>query len=106
MGKLIEVKAGDKLIAKSGYYGAGNLVTVDRVTPTQIVIGSSRYSKASGRMMGDGNYNNFRVIAPTPKNLLEVELEELHRKLCNLTSSSLKDVPIERLRIAVQAIEV
>lgn len=48
---LENVKAGDDVIYRGGYSG-DSILRADRVTATQIVCGSRRFSKGTGRLIG------------------------------------------------------
>ena len=55
-----DLKAGDKVFVTRGSHI--RLVTVDRVTATQIVIGGERFRKSDGYRMGDSNTYWFTTL--------------------------------------------
>jgi hypothetical protein len=51
---LAGLKAGDRAAVSRGYgYSSYELVKVDRVTHTQVIVGGSRFRRDNGRRIGD-----------------------------------------------------
>jgi len=68
MKTLNDVKCGDILIASHGGWLQKSLVYVDRVTKTQITdTNGNRWSKRTGRRIGDAKYNAGRNYVSVPK---------------------------------------
>lgn len=63
---LENLKPGDEVIIETGYsctsLSAG---TVDRVTKTQVIVGSRRFGRACGWLVGRGNRTPVRLVQPT-----------------------------------------
>lgn len=63
---LSDLKAGD-LVVECGRYGfAYNIVRVDRVTPTQAVIGNKKFRLSGGYEVGSGNQYSRISISRAP----------------------------------------
>jgi hypothetical protein len=73
---LNNIKVGDELIRNISNYGSINkqIVTVDRVTPTQIIIGNTRYRKDNGRALG---YGDIRSTPPWLTIPIDEDLDEI-----------------------------
>lgn len=56
MNDLAGVKVGDQLFVKSGHYDKGNIVKVDRVTPSGRVITASGDFNPNGRRRGGNGW--------------------------------------------------
>jgi len=68
MKTLNDVKCGDILIASHGAWLQKSLVYVDCVTKTQITdTNGNRWSKRTGRRIGDAKYNAGRNYVSVPK---------------------------------------
>ena len=81
---LDEVKAGDWLLLSTGSYShrnAAKIVQVDRVTKTQIIIGTTRYSRNDGYEVGGSKWLTARVHVATERLVLEVKIEQAKREL-------------------------
>lgn len=58
MAGLSDVKVGDKIAYPNPYSGwsgpkvANRLLTVDRITPTQVICGANKFHKLTGKMIG------------------------------------------------------
>jgi len=74
MADLSDVKVGDKIAYPnpcSGWSGPkvrNRLLTVDRVTPTQVVCGASKFHKLTGKMIGGAA--SFDRVEPATQELL------------------------------------
>jgi len=73
--ELENVQAGDKLICVRWYGHRKEVVTVDRVTRTQIIIGSECYRKQDGLRIGCNTWSRVHVRLPW-----EGEIEEIVRE--------------------------
>lgn len=72
--ELTNVKVGDELIY-GGYSGGRRVITVDRITPTQICSGNLKFGKRNGKMIGSSGWNT--VFAHLPR---QGEIEEILQK--------------------------
>lgn len=65
MTDLCDLKAGDHVVVVSPYGSGYTVAVVDRVTPTQIVVGGCKYNKAMGREVGSSGWaSSIITIAP------------------------------------------
>lgn len=80
---LNTLKPGDKVIRRgTGIGSMDEVVTVDRVTAAQIIIGSEKYRKANGRRMGDsGRWYTTWLKEATPKLLESIAYQKRHLAL-------------------------
>lgn len=78
-----DIKVGDKVVVESGFSNKHVLKKVDRVTKTQVIVGSTKFRKDNGREISNHSswYRDY-IHYPTEemmKNIEEYETE-LHRK--------------------------
>jgi hypothetical protein len=78
---LEQVEAGDLLIQNSGHPKDRQVVSVDRVTKTQIIIGPYRYRKRTGKLIGGGTWNRMVITVPKHGEVSQVQRMRLHDKL-------------------------
>lgn len=110
---LENVVTGDTLIC-AGRRAQLRVVTVDRVTKTQIVIGNQKYRKSNGYAFGQGGWSGLGLVRrpQSDSEITEIQIEERrkmvarqvaemceHCKLRNFTLESL-----ERLNAVVKEI--
>lgn len=95
---LNAVQAGDELLCHSGYGSQQVLARVDRVTPTQIVIGNSRYRRADGYRVGDTGYGRGRVTIPTDADRERLARLVAVRAIRETTTDSTKHLSAARLQ--------
>jgi hypothetical protein len=71
---LQSLKAGDKVLVSS--YGGEEVVTITRVTATQLIIARGlaeyRYRKADGRRVGDDVWHPSRLFQATPEKIAAI----------------------------------
>lgn len=79
-GTLNDVKPGDKLLASAPYSSRLRVVTVDRVTQTQVICGADRFNKRTGRLVGSTGYHSSSAWVPTPEQLADERLRERIRR--------------------------
>ena len=81
---ISDLQPGDLVIYVYGFAGNQRRVeTVERVTPTQVVIGLSKFRKNPSNWasaIGD-SYHRATIQIATPEKLAEVALEHLHKTL-------------------------
>lgn len=86
MADLSDVKVGDKIAYQnpyscwSGPKVAIRLLTVDKITPTQVVCGSDRFHKLTGKKIGSSNWGSAE---PATQELLD-EINVQEKKGSNL----------------------
>lgn len=73
---LAGLKPGDTVIVSGGYDRRDRARKVERMTPTQIVVGTSRYDRATGKLRGDSIYF-CRLCQPTPERVAQARTVEL-----------------------------
>ena len=86
---LNDLKPGDKAIRCSTGIGAlDTVITVERVTPTQIIVGSDKYRKANGRRLGDSGWHSCWLQQATQERVERINYQKRHL----LLSRKLEDV--------------
>nr|DAF60426.1 MAG TPA: hypothetical protein [Siphoviridae sp. ctmHK36] len=81
MENLEDIKVGDKVILANARIK--RVVTVTKVTKTQIVIGNKRFKKESGFEYGGRPLETKRIYRATPEVLEEIEAETKRNDLIN-----------------------
>lgn len=80
---LENVRAGDTLIQIRIYGQLPEVVTVDRVTKTQIIIGSIRYQKRTGFPVGKSTHSRSHIRLPHREGEIEkIRRAQNHEHLC------------------------
>ena len=80
---LENVQVGDTLIWNGRGLAGSKVVTVDRLTKTQIIIGDNRYRKSGGRRVGSDPWNSSNVTIPKESEIEKIHLARRHRELVN-----------------------
>lgn len=79
---LSTLKPGDKVIRRgTGIGSMDEVVTVGRVTATQVIVGSEKYRKVNGRRIGDSGWNSHWLKEATPKLLESIAYQKRHLAL-------------------------
>ena len=81
---LSDLKPGDTVILQylSGYsssYISDRIATVDRLTKTQIIVGTRRFRISNGREFSSSS-SYYRIIPATPDQIAEVERRQQIRQ--------------------------
>lgn len=72
------IKANDKVIMSRGHgAGTSSVCKVDRVTKTQIVIGSDRFRRKDGRRVGGDGWFSVRIEECTSEAVEEIKRNAL-----------------------------
>lgn len=79
MKELKDLQAGDEVIVDSLY--DRTIAKVDRVTKTQIVIGTERFRKQSGWSVGGNIWHRKSIYVPTEEDISEIKEEALRKKI-------------------------
>lgn len=79
MSGLYHVKAGDDVLLRGGGR-ADQIKTVDRVTATQIIVGTRRYNRKTGMMIGRPGWDSGWLVADDER----VEAARVKRDLLNV----------------------
>lgn len=58
------LQEGDEVIVSRR--GSIELLTVDRVTKTQVFFGANKFSKKTGRLLGSSEWSLTKIFKPTP----------------------------------------
>lgn len=107
MSWLNGLKAGDTVINAQGH-GVEYLRTVDRVTATQILIGTQKYSKSGGNAIGKGKWDTNSLVEATPDKIAKIkEVEKcrnLRRHIEKYLESNLSKMNSSQLELMVKAI--
>ena len=75
---LKDVQSGDTLIRHIKYGQIKRLITVSRVTKTQIITSFFTFRKSDGERIGPGaSTNRSRVTIPQPGEIKEVQEKEM-----------------------------
>ena len=86
MKELKDLVAGDEVLVTG--ISHRRIVKVDKVTKTQIVVGNTRFRRASGWQCGSDRWNVRKISVPTEKDISDVEEENLRKALIYVISSS------------------
>src|SRR5262245_51361918 len=102
---LSDARAGDTMLRASGYvYKRLSLVTVDRVTQTQILVGNCRYSKDGGYRVGRGRDGAPDAIRfPTHADFDAVESQSLIDLILSVSKGYLQQREVGNLRAIADA---
>jgi len=97
---LENVQAGDELVRT--WNRKKDLVTVDRVTKTQIVIGHGRYRKRDGFQVGSSRFNRGYLRLPVAGEVEQLQEQVRHNRLCHMIAGAceyrrLKEMTLEQL---------
>lgn len=107
MNWLDELKAGDTVINLRGH-SSECLCTVDRVTATQIIIGTEKYSKSGGNKIGKGTWDTNYLAEATPEKVAKIKESEkcykLKRQIEKYLESNLNKMNSVQLQAIVNAI--
>ena len=98
---LDSLKVGDPVAVCHGYAG-DYLAKVDRLTATQIVVGSYRYRRQSGHALGGGRWDTNFLYEPTPTVVDALQRKILIKRLGTVKWADLSD---EVLRAVVQLVD-
>lgn len=79
MESLEDVKVGDNVILFDGWNKS--IVTVTKVTKTQIHIGYGKYRKCDGRLVGAGAWDISRITLYTEEKENEINIEKKRRRM-------------------------
>lgn len=79
MEALENVKAGDKVIVSSRY--KDEVIEVTRVTKTQIICGTSKFNKRTGRSIGSDAWTFSKIKIATEEDIQRIEKEERRQKM-------------------------
>ena len=109
MANLENIKLGDSVIFSSGGWGQRTIIAnVTRVMPKQFEVGSYRFRKKDGAMIGD-TYNQCRLA--TEKDISDFKMEQ-HRNSLRSTisnffkfSDKLRSLSIEEMEKIVDIIK-
>jgi hypothetical protein len=96
---MTEVKPGDKLLRSYGYRSS-EIVTVDRITDTQVICGLLRYNRNTGRRVGkqSGWTGDWIVRVATQQDADKFELNELADRLSEMSATQWKSLGLFALR--------
>jgi hypothetical protein len=86
--ELENLNVGD-LFAISYGYGSFRLARVERVTPTQVIVGTERFHKKNGSKVGVGSsWNPVRAFIPSAQKLKEIRRTLLEKSITSAWSKS------------------
>jgi len=93
---LQELKAGDEVVVRRGYvYGDYRLGTVERTTPTLVIVSGLNYRRRDGYTQGSG-YQRCQLIQPTQELRDKIETTELLNKFSG--TGVFDKLPLDSLR--------
>lgn len=95
---LSGLKPGDTVAYNTGgWSGVHSAMTIDRVTPTQILCGEKRFSRETGCLRGSSNRYSLKPL--TAELQEQIEHNALKNWLSSLQYSSAREpLPVETLR--------
>ena len=82
---LKDLVIGDDVLVKGMSYK--RIAKVDKVTKTQIVVGSARYRRNSGLQCGDDIWDRKSISVPTEEEISDIKEENLRNTLVYAISS-------------------
>lgn len=101
---LANLKEGSEVIADYGYHSRA-LVRIDRVTPTQFVVGDRRFSRKTGHLCGERGFYRGSLAEATPEKADVIVRKTLLAKLRNMLPEHLDGIPTDKIRFAVSLLE-
>lgn len=94
---LDSLKPGDEVAVTFGYTSAHAIVaTVSRTTPTQVIVGHSRYRRSDGYMVGDSGDWSRASIQPVTDAIRESATRA--KLIASIGGTSLKALSTDQLR--------
>ena len=90
---LQSLSIGDEVVFQSRY--DNRIEKVTKVTPTQIVVGKSRFKKSSGYEIGGSRWSILHLVKPTEEIRGGIEHARLADRLKNM---DFKKLSLDRLR--------
>jgi len=99
---LNNLKEGDTVVVDHSF-GRVRLATVDRLTKTQFIVGSYRYSRKDGYRIGQHYGRRDFLREPTPT---VVEKINRDRAIDKLRHTDFANIPTENLMKAVEALGI
>ena len=98
------LKAGDKVIINSTFYD-DRVETIDRITNTQIVIGSSKFKRTNGWQTGDNIWSKTRLSIGTPEKIAEIEHKQRMNAIRSYVTKHLNEFNDAQLEAMYRAIK-
>ncbi len=80
---LHDAKVGDKLVTTNGWSRC--IITVERVTSTQVIAAGQRFHKKYGKLVGSHTFNAIRARLVTPEDFVSIRIDVAQRKLRDFT---------------------
>ena len=92
----------NRLLRRDRHYADSEVVKVDGVTDTEIIIGNGRFQKSDGRIIG-GNFRSGFLAIPRKGEIEKIQEARLHHQLVyrikNICCiSRLHNMPLEKLQ--------
>ena len=98
---LNELKAGDLVINHCGNYSLPRVVRIDRLTPTQIIIGNTRFPRNVGDYacaIGGSRWTQNSISVPKPGEIekcrLDIKRQNLQAALRDFAWGKIKEVEV------------
>lgn len=85
MKEIKDLQVGDSVLVTGMSYK--RIAKVDKVTKTQIVVGSARYRRNSGLQCGDDIWDRKSISVPTEEEISDIKEENLRNTLVYAISS-------------------
>lgn len=101
------LKAGDKvLVSRGGWDRSYNLTTVERVTPTRVVVkGGEAFSISRGHRIGSGTWDTSYIEEVTPERIVEEKERRLRNKRRALLNNAKVPESVEDVKKLIVALE-
>lgn len=90
----------DAVVVRSAGYGMRSLQAkrVTRVTPTQVVVGSEKFRREDGRLIGGTrSMMTVEIVQPTPEILASIRRTRIISELTNASWSSVPLTDLEKI---------
>lgn len=102
---LSNLKAGDEVAIRCGFGDDRySFRMVDRATKTQIIVGTQKFSRNRGRLIGSERWNYTYLEQPTPEIRERIDIEKRRSRASSIIRSAkldycstITEMPIEKL---------
>ena len=93
---LDSLKPGDEVAVTFGYTSAHGIATVDRTTPTQVIVGRARFRRSDGYRVGDSGAWSRASIRPVTDAIRESATRA--KLIAAIVGTSWKSLSTDQLR--------
>mgnify|MGYP003138944622 CR=1 FL=1 len=105
MMSMEHIKAGDEVWLSPTWRGPGSVVSVDRVTKTQIVCGDARFRRRDGWKVGAKGWRTQHIEDITRERLEAIERHQAIEAIRSAVNNGLDGVSLDDLRLVKKTLE-